>query len=46
MAPVFVDTGGWIAMAVSRDQYHKQAASYYQELSRPKFRVQKTHFLI
>ncbi len=34
MTPVFVDTGGWIAMAVIRDQYHRQAASFYQELSK------------
>ncbi len=24
MAPVFVDTGAWIAMAVVRDQFHKE----------------------
>ena len=34
MGPLFVDTGGWIAMAVVRDQFHKQAASYYQKLSK------------
>jgi hypothetical protein len=34
MAPVFVDTGAWIAMAVVRDQFHKQAASYYRNLSK------------
>ena len=26
MVPVFVDTGSWIAMAVVRDRFHKQAA--------------------
>jgi predicted nucleic acid-binding protein len=30
---VFVDTGGWIAMAVKRDRYHKKAATYYRKLS-------------
>ena len=34
MTPLFVDTGGWIAMAVIRDQYHTQAASFYQEFSK------------
>lgn len=34
MVPVFVDTGGWIAMTVARDQYHKQAAAYYRRLSK------------
>lgn len=33
MIPVFVDTSGWIAMAVVRDQFHQQAASYYGKLS-------------
>ena len=34
MGPVFVDTGGWIAMAVVRDQFHAEAASYYQQGSK------------
>ncbi len=34
MDPVFVDTGGWIAITVVRDQFHKQAASYYRKLSK------------
>ena len=33
MVPVFVDTGGWIAMAVVRDQFHENAALYYREIS-------------
>lgn len=40
MIPVFVDTGGWIAMAVVRDKFHKQAASYYRNLS-----VEKVHLV-
>ncbi len=39
MDPIFVDTGGWIAMAVARDQFYKKAASYYQKIS-------KTHVLL
>jgi predicted nucleic acid-binding protein len=31
---VFVDTGGWIAMAVIRDRFHKKAATYYRKLSK------------
>ena len=36
---VFVDTGGWIAMAVKRDRYHKRAATYYLKLSEDKVRM-------
>lgn len=36
MDPVFVDTGGWIAMAVVRDQFHKKAAVYYRKISKIK----------
>jgi hypothetical protein len=39
MLRVFVDTGGWIAMAVMRDQFHKQAPKgdiLYSPLSRKK----------
>jgi len=35
---VFVDTGGWLAMAVKRDRYHKKAATYYRKLSKAKIR--------
>lgn len=34
MAAIFVDTGGWIAVAVARDQFHKRAASYYRKISK------------
>ena len=46
MTPVFVDTGGWIAMAVIRDQYHKQAASFYQELSKRKIPLLSSNYVL
>jgi len=46
MTPVFVDTGGWIAMAVIRDQYHKQAASFYQELSKQKVPLLSSNYVL
>ncbi|MBW2168651.1 MAG: PIN domain-containing protein [Deltaproteobacteria bacterium] len=46
MVPVFVDTGGWIAMAVVRDQYHKQAASFYQELSKHKAPLLSSNYVL
>jgi predicted nucleic acid-binding protein len=29
---VFVDTSGWLALVLRNDQYHQEAASYYQFL--------------
>jgi len=46
MIPVFVDTGGWIAMAVIRDRFHKQAASYYRELSREKVPLVTSNYVL
>jgi len=46
MVPVFVDTGGWIAMAVVRDRFHKQAASYYRELSRKKIQLVTSEYVL
>ena len=46
MVPVFVDTGGWIAMAVVRDQFHKQAASYYRKLSRKKAPLLTSNYVL
>ena len=34
MGPIFVDTGGWIAMSAIRDQFHRQAAFYYRKISK------------
>lgn len=31
---VFIDTGGWVAIAVKKDQYHEVAKDYYTELLR------------
>ena len=33
MKKVFVDTGGWIGIAVARDQTHKAAAAYARHLA-------------
>ena len=46
MLPVFVDTGGWIAMAVMRDRFHKLAASYYQKLSREKVPLLTSNYVL
>ena len=46
MVPIFVDTGGWIAMAVVRDQFHKQAASYYRKLSRKKAPLVTSNYVL
>jgi predicted nucleic acid-binding protein len=29
---VFIDTGGWIAVAVSKEQYHSAATDCYRDL--------------
>lgn len=46
MVPVFIDTGGWIAMAVVRDRFHKQAASYYRKLSRKKIQLVTSEYVL
>jgi len=46
MIPVFVDTGGWIAMAVVRDQFHKHAASYYRKISRRKIPLITSNYVL
>ena len=43
---VFVDTGGWIAMAVKRDRYHKKAATYYRKLSKDKVRLVTSNYVL
>ena len=43
---VFVDTGGWIAMAVKRDCYHKRAATYYRKLSKDKVRLVTSNYVL
>jgi predicted nucleic acid-binding protein len=32
MRAIFVDTSGWLALTLKNDQYHENAASYYQRL--------------
>lgn len=46
MVPLFVDTGGWIALAVVRDQYHRQAAAYYRKLSRKKALLVTSNYVL
>ena len=46
MLPVFVDTGGWIAMAVVRDRFHKQAGSYYRKLSGEKSPLVTSNYVL
>ena len=46
MLPVFIDTGGWIAMTVVRDQYHRQAADYYQRLSKKKVPLVTSNYVL
>ncbi len=46
MVPTFVDTGGWIAMAVVRDQFHEHAASYYREISGKKIPLITSNYVL
>ena len=46
MGPIFVDTGGWLAMAVVRDRFHKQAASYYRKLSKEKAPLVTSNYVL
>lgn len=46
MDPVFVDTGGWIAITVVRDQFHKQAASYYRKLSKKEIPLVTSNYVL
>jgi len=46
MGPVFVDTGAWIAMAVVRDRFHKQAASYYRRLSQRNVQLITSNYVL
>ena len=46
MAPVFVDTGGWIGLVVKRDQFHQEEFSYYQNLSQQKTPDLTTNYVL
>ncbi|MFH1147226.1 MAG: PIN domain-containing protein [Pseudomonadota bacterium] len=46
MSPVFIDTGGWIAMAVVRDRYHRQAAEYYRKISKGKTPLVTSNYVL
>lgn len=43
---VFVDTGGWIALAVKRDRFHKIAATYYRKQSKNKVRLITSNYIL
>ncbi len=43
---VFVDTGGWVAVAVRTDQYHSVAASLYQRLLRERRPLVTTNLVL
>ena len=43
---VFVDTGGWIALAVIRDRFHKKAATYYRKLSKEKVPLVTSNYIL
>jgi len=46
MTPIFVDTGGWIALTVARDKFNKQAASYYRKISKKKIPLITSNYVL
>ncbi|MBI4686966.1 MAG: PIN domain-containing protein [Nitrospirae bacterium] len=46
MSLVFVDTGGWIGLLVSRDQFHKRAVSHYAALSQQNIPLVTTNYVL
>lgn len=42
---LFIDTGAWIALAASRDQYHKIATTFYRLLPPSVQRVSSSHVI-
>ena len=46
MVPVFVDTGGWIAMSVVRDRFHRKAASYYRKISKKNVSLLTSNYIL
>lgn len=46
MPPVFVDTGAWLAVAVTRDQYHREATAYYQQISQRRIPLLTTNYVL
>ena len=45
MKGVFVDTGAWIGLAVSRDQSHPAAAAFAAELARKRLPLVTTNYV-
>ena len=46
MTRIFVDTGGWIAVATRRDQYHAAASDFAAELARRKRPLLTTNYVL
>ena len=46
MKHVFVDTGTWIGIAVSRDQTHEVAAAYARDLAETKMPLLTTNYIL
>ena len=46
MKPVFVDTGAWIGIAVTRDQTHEAAAAYAKRLAERKVPLLTTNYVL
>lgn len=42
---LFIDTGAWIALIVSKDQYHQAAAEYYRHLNPATQRISSSHVI-
>jgi len=43
---VFIDTGGWIAVAVKKDRYHEAAVNYYTQLLRRNERLFTSDYVL
>lgn len=46
MKRVFIDTGGWIAIAVRRDQFHPAAAAYARRLAEERVTLITTNYVL
>jgi len=43
---VFIDTGGWIAVAVTSDSFHEIALNYYLELIAKRVRLFTSNYVL
>lgn len=46
MKPVFVDTGAWLAIAVSRDDMHQAAAAYAAHIAQRSLPLLTTNYVL